>query len=171
MSFKLDKLKVLVVEDTPPIKNLIVHILTTLGTCQIHVAEDGEKGFDIFCRVNPDIVITDWHMPNKDGIDLLQNIRKSPSSPNPMAPVIMITGYNANNRIATCRDEGVTEYMVKPFTAQDLIMRISHVIKRPRDFIDNSDYFGPDRRRNRKKEYTGSMRRKTDQKRIGIFWN
>jgi hypothetical protein len=59
---------------------------------------------------------------------------------------------------------GVTEYLSKPFTAEDLSKRIAHVINRPRDYIDNlPHFFGPDRRRIGK-DYSGPLRRKTDRK-------
>tara|TARA_R110001592_G_scaffold29350_1_gene106474 strand:+ start:3720 stop:4220 length:501 start_codon:yes stop_codon:yes gene_type:complete len=162
MSLKLDKLKILVVDDIEPIKQLIADTIGTLGVQHIHTASDGNEAFDVFCNTNPDIVLTDWHMPRGSGIDLMKKIRTSDYSPNKMVPIIMITGYSAPSRIATCRDGGATEFLAKPFDAKGLIMRISHVIKHPRDFIDCLDYFGPDRRRNLKKNYQGAYKRQTD---------
>ena len=159
-SVKLDKLSVLVVEDLQPVNLLIGKILYTLGVGQVLSASNGEEGFEMFCRTNPDIVITDWHMPKLNGVELLNRIRKSESSPNKFAPVIMVTGFNAPERIASCRDNGVTEFMVKPFTAEDIIKRIAHVIKSPRDFVEINEYFGPDRRRRSGSEYSGQCRRK-----------
>ncbi len=62
------------------------------------------------------------------------------------------------------RDAGVTEFLVKPFTAHDLARRIAHVINKPRDFIETQDFFGPDRRRRQADEsgYTGVKRRDED---------
>ncbi len=167
MALKLEKLKILLVEDTPPISVLMTSIIEALGVQKLYTATNGHDGFDLFCRMNPDIVITDWHMPDGCGIELLKNIRTAPASPNKLAPVIMITGYSAVSKIAQCRDEGITEYMIKPFTAEDLIMRISHVIKRPRDFIECQDYFGPDRRRSRNANLTGKRRREADKTKAG----
>lgn len=168
MSVNLEKLKVLIVEDIDPIKCLVTAIIETLGAKQIYTAEDGEEGFNTFCNVNPDIVLTDWHMPRNSGIDLVKNIRRSDYSPNRMAPIIMITGYNAPARISKCRDEGVTEFIAKPFSAEDLIKRIAHVIKYPRDFIDCIGYFGPDRRRSNNDNYKGKLRRESDFDKQGI---
>jgi hypothetical protein len=61
------------------------------------------------------------------------------------------------------RDMGVTEFLAKPFTANDLAKRLTHVINAPRDFILSADYFGPCRRRRRNSEFTGPLRRIADQ--------
>lgn len=167
MALKLDKLTILLVEDTPPLAELMAEIIGTLGVKKLHTATNGTDGFDIFCRTNPDIVITDWHMPTSCGMELLKNIRTSSTSPNRLVPIIMITGYSSASKISQCRDGGITEYILKPFTAEDLIMRISHVIKRPRDFIECSNYFGPDRRRNKYAQFNGTMRRADDQLKTG----
>ncbi len=162
MAFKFKKLTVLVVEDTAPMLKLIVSVLESLGIEQVYSAPDGERGFETFKRVNPDIVISDWHMIPMTGIDLTLEIRKNPYSPNRTAPVILITGYNAMNRVSEARDAGVTEFLIKPFSANDLAKRLAHVINKPRDFIDYRGYFGPDRRRRASPNYNGPLRRAAD---------
>lgn len=162
MAFKFKKLTVLVVEDTAPMLKLIVSVLESLGIEQVYSAPDGERGFETFKRINPDIVISDWHMIPMTGIDLTLEIRKNPYSPNRTAPVILITGYNAMNRVSEARDAGVTEFLIKPFSANDLAKRLAHVINKPRDFIDYPGYFGPDRRRRASPNYNGPLRRSAD---------
>ena len=80
-----------------------------------------------------------------------------------MAPVILVTGYSALSRVAEARDAGVTEFLVKPFSANDLAKRIAYVINKPRDFIDCTGYFGPDRRRRKNPDYKGPFRREEDE--------
>jgi DNA-binding response OmpR family regulator len=128
----------------------------------IYTANDGEKAFEIFCRENPDILIADWHMIPLNGIELVKMIRQSPLSPNKMVPVIMMTGYSALPRVAEARDTGVTEFLVKPFSANDLARRIAYVINKPRDFVETEDFFGPDRRRRIADDYNGPKRRDAD---------
>ena len=164
MAFDFKKLSVLVVEDTGPMRELIVSVLETLGVGKVYTATDGERGFEAFCRKQPDIVIADWHMEPINGIDLTVRIRKDPMSPNRMAPIVLVTGYSALIRVAQARDAGVTEFMVKPFSANDMAKRIAYVINKPRDFIDSKDYFGPDRRRRKDPGYRGTMRRQDDKK-------
>lgn len=162
MSYKFEKLSVLVVEDTIPMQKLVCAVLETLGVVRIYTADNGQQGFEKFCAERPDIVIADWHMQPLGGIDLLKLIRSHKKSPNRMTPVIMLTGYSAMSRIAEARDNGTTEFLVKPFSANDLAKRIAHVISRPRDFVDAPEYFGPDRRRRKNHDYQGPPRRDTD---------
>lgn len=162
MAFNFKKLSVLVVEDTVPMRKLIASVLDALGVGTVITAENGESGFELFKRENPDIVLADWHMVPMDGIELTNLIRKDPLSPNKMTPVILVTGYSAMSRVAQARDVGVTEFMVKPFSANDLAKRLAYVINKPRDFIDHPDYFGPDRRRKATDDYRGPYRRQAD---------
>ncbi len=162
MPFDFKKLTVLVVEDTAPMRKLITSVLETLGVGRVYSAENGERGFEMFKRENPDIVIADWHMEPMSGIELTREIRTNMMSPNRMAPIVLVTGYSALNRVSDARDAGVTEFLVKPFSANDLAKRIAYVINKPRDYIDNSQYFGPDRRRRNTPDFKGPFRRTED---------
>jgi two-component system, chemotaxis family, chemotaxis protein CheY len=162
MGFKFDKLSMLVVEDTQPMQKLLVSVLEALGIKNVETATNGDDAFRAFCQRKHDIVLSDWSMEPIDGIELTRMIRKHPMSPNKLTPVILITGYSAWTRVEEARDAGVTEFLVKPFTANDIARRITHVINRPRDFIETQDFFGPDRRRRDDVNYKGPMRRDID---------
>jgi DNA-binding NtrC family response regulator len=99
-----------------------------------------------------------------DGIDFVRLIRNSRDSPNPMVPVIMITGHSTIRRVAEARDVGVTEFLSKPVTARGVIERINRVVENPRSFVRTGDYFGPDRRRRQAPDYEGPFRRERDKK-------
>jgi two-component system chemotaxis response regulator CheY len=109
-------------------------------------------------------VITDLAMQPLDGIDFVRLLRNSPDSPNPMIPVIMITGHATQRRVAEARDAGVTEFLAKPLTARGVIERISQVVDHARGFVRAEGYFGPDRRRRADPQYAGPPRRATDPK-------
>jgi CheY-like chemotaxis protein len=160
MALKLEKLSVLVVEDTAPMRKLIVSVLESLGVGTVYTASDGREGFEQFQRLNPDIIITDWLMQPVDGIEFIRTVRTHMSSPNRTVPIIIITGYSAITRVIQARDHGVTEFLVKPFTANDLAKRIAYVVNKPRDFVHAPRYFGPDRRRRRDENYAGADRRR-----------
>ena len=161
MALKLDKISVLVIEDTIPMRKLIVSVLESLGVTRIHTANDGAHGFSQYQKLNPDIIITDWLMEPVDGIEFIKMVRHHPSSTHRTVPIIIITGYSAITRVIQARDQGVTEFLVKPFTANDLAKRLAYVINRPRDFVQTPHYFGPDRRRKSAEDYTaGPDRRK-----------
>ncbi len=147
MSLKLKNLHVLIIEDIQPMRELASAILKAQGIGTVSFAADGEKGYDTFCKLRPDIIITDWHMPNMDGLTLTKLIRTSPQSPDKTVPIVMMTGYGSPSKISSARDFGVTEFLVKPFSAVDISRRILNIIKSPRDFIITPNYAGPDRRR------------------------
>ncbi len=159
MGFKFEKLSVLIVEDTEPMQKLVCSVVETLGVRQVHLADDDEAGFNLFRIQKPDIVVTDWHMLPVSGLELVHRIRKHKTSPNKTVPIIMMTGYSAMPRVSQSRDVGTTEFLVKPFSADDLARRIAYVINRPRDFIETGEFFGPDRRRRKIHKYQGPERR------------
>jgi two-component system chemotaxis response regulator CheY len=159
MPIKFENLSVLVVEDAPPMLELVSGVLNVLGVRRVHTARDGEQGWERFQREKPDIVITDWLMEPIDGIELTLKIRRDTLSADRLVPIIIMTGYSAITRVSLARDIGVTEFLVKPFTANDLARRIQAIIERPRDFVDSGSFFGPDRRRRRDVIYKGPDRR------------
>ena len=160
MTLKLENLSVLVIEDTIPMRKLIVSVLESLGVATVYTADNGAHGFVQYQKYNPDIIITDWLMQPVDGIEFVKMVRSHPESQNRMVPIIIITGYSAITRVVEARDQGVTEFLVKPFTASDLAKRMAYVINRPRDFVEAPKYYGPDRRRKRDEEFGPSQNRR-----------
>jgi CheY-like chemotaxis protein len=164
MAFEFSKLKLLLVEDVAPMRQLLYTVLRSLGINNITEANNGEDAFKKFTKENHDIIITDWMMEPGDGLQLAHQIRRSAESPNKMVPIVMITGYSAWSRVETARDKGVTEFLIKPFTANDIAKRLAFVITNPRDFIETDTFFGPDRRRRVDPKFTGPYRRQDDEK-------
>ncbi|MCB1537838.1 MAG: response regulator [Rhodospirillales bacterium] len=163
MPYQFQNISVLVVEDNQPMALLTKSILETFGVSSVILARNGEEGFTLFCRHNPDIVIADWMMKPMDGIELTHLIRTEPRSPSPFVPIILMTGFSAKKRVEEARDAGVSEFLVKPFQARDLYKRIAQVIERPRQFVRAPGFFGPDRRRVREfDDFAGPWRRTSD---------
>ena len=160
MAINFKNLKILVAEDNQSIQDIMCDILNVLGFGQVHSAHDGEEAYRLFCIHKHDIIICDWEMEPMNGLDLIRKIRTSPESPNRFVPIIMVTGYAAPKRVIAARDAGMTEFLVKPFTAEHIIKRITHVINRPRDFIEAPKYSGPSRRRREDPNFSGPDRRK-----------
>jgi two-component system, chemotaxis family, chemotaxis protein CheY len=162
MPYDFSKLTILVVEDSPPMLEVVVNSLKYLGVGQVFQARNGESGYQQFIKIRPDIVITDWEMEPVDGLELVRWIRRESRSPKRTVPVIVMTGYAASIRVNEARDIGTTEFLVKPFTASELARRIAYVIDQPRDFVETEEFFGPDRRRRRSHDYGGPERREED---------
>ncbi|MAH04951.1 MAG: response regulator [Alphaproteobacteria bacterium] len=163
MTYTLDRASVLIVEDMVPMAMLTKRILQTFGFTEVHIAHDAETGFELFQKHAPDLVIADWIMGDMSGLDLVKLIRRDPLSKNSYVPIVLMTGFSHKLRVMQARDIGVSEFLVKPFTAKDLYTRIMQAIEKPRQFVDSGEFFGPDRRRKRaQNEYGGPKRRYDD---------
>ena len=145
--YALDRLSVLVVEDSQFMRNLIESVLHSLGIRKVHLCGDAAEAFTILKHKGIDIVLVDWSMEPLDGIDFVRLVRNAKDSPNPYLPMIMISGHSEAWRIEQARDVGVNEYLAKPFTAHALCQRIQACIESPRPFVRSKTFFGPDRRR------------------------
>nr|MBC8238861.1 response regulator [Alphaproteobacteria bacterium] len=73
----------------------------------------------------------------------------------------MMTAYSEHPKVIEARDIGVNEYLVKPFSAAQLLKRIQTIVEHPRPFVRTENFFGPDRRRRSKSNYSGQERRVT----------
>ena len=162
MRFEL--LKILLVDDNHHMRVLLTEILRAIGVREVFEANDGAEALQMIRTHQIDIIMSDLAMQPLDGIDFVRLLRNSPDSPNPMAPVIMITGHSTHKRVNEARDVGVNEFLSKPVTAKGVLDRITRVVENPRHFVRTEKYFGPDRRRRNDPEYKGPMRRATDQK-------
>jgi len=154
------RLRFLVVDENAHMRRIVRQLLHGFGSREIHEAEDGAAGLEVFSAHNPDILITDWAMPIFDGIELTKTIRQPGANANPYIPIIMLSGHSEKRRVMEARDAGVTEFLAKPIAAKALYERILSVVLNPRPFIQTKDYFGPDRRRNVMSNYAGPERRK-----------
>jgi len=158
VAYELKNLNVLLVEDDPSMRFLLRDMLAAFGIEKTVTVPDGTKAFAELRQFPADIIITDWVMEPVDGLDFTRMVRSAPDSPNPFVPIIMLTSQGAYERVQKARDTGVTEYLIKPVTANALYSRIVNVIQNPRQFVRVSEYFGPDRRRTTQ-DFTGEERR------------
>lgn len=156
---RLSKVSVLVVDDDKAISNLIKNVLKNLGFGNVVVVHNGDEGLQILEKHSVDLVITDWEMEPMSGVELTKKIRKMESGKR-FLPIIMLTGHGEKSEIELARDCGITEYLIKPFTAKTLCSRIMMVVESPRSFILSKGYKGPSRRRRNQLPPDGVERRK-----------
>lgn len=163
----VSRIQFLVVEDNEFCRAIVRDVLKALGARFIRYADNGAEALEVLRETPIDIVLLDWAMPVMDGLEFTDKVRRSDESPNPFLPIIMMTAYSERTHVLKARDAGVTEYIIKPFSAKQLLKRIEVVIENPRPFVRSETYFGPDRRRHRKKsKYTGPERRKQKGKQV-----
>ena len=147
MGYQFDRLRILVVDDNAHMRKLVSTILHAFGISQIIEAESGERAWALLRETNPDICVLDWMMDGMSGVDLVRKIRSDPQSPNPLVPVIMLTGHTQTAKVQEARDAGVNEFIVKPVSVRVMMQRLISVIETPRPFARTKSFFGPDRRR------------------------
>ena len=154
----LAQLDVLVVDDNPHSQAIIKTILHGLGVGRVRPVKDAGSAFREMRSARPDIVFVDWLMDPLDGLDFVRLLRKSEDSPDPLVPIVMLTGYSHAHRVKEARDAGVTDFLAKPVSAQSVAEKLADVIRHPRAFIRSPRYVGPDRRR-RSRPHDGPERR------------
>ena len=108
---------------------------------------NGAEAFVQIQRTAPDILISDWEMPEVSGLALTRLVRNHPDSPNPLMPVIMLTSHSRTQLVERARDAGVTAFLAKPVSRKGLASRLEAVIHRNRCYVLTRSFFGPDRRR------------------------
>ena len=108
--------KVLVVDDSGVMRKIVIRSLAAVGITDVVEAADGAKGFEAFQAESFDMVLTDWNMPNRSGLELLQDIRGAGSD----VPVIMITTEAEKTRVLEAIQAGASDYLAKPFEQDTL---------------------------------------------------
>lgn len=161
-AYDLSNLHVLLVEDNKYMQLLLQNVLRTFKIRRVQTAPNGAEAFKLMRAIHPDIVICDWQMDEVDGVEFTRLVRTGVDSPNPYVPIIMLTGHSEVRRIFEARDAGITEYLVKPISAEMIYERICRVIERPRQFVKTQTFFGPDRRRSKPTPNTNKGRRAED---------
>lgn len=177
MDYDLDRLSVLLVEDSPFIRSLLINSLKILGVGTVITKDHGGEAIEFLQLVKEDpmkagvmsidVILSDWVMSPVDGMMLLRWVRRHKDSPDRFMPFIMITGYSDLDRVNQAREMGVSEFMSKPFTINAVADKIVQVIERPRQFVHTKNYFGPDRRR-QILPHEGEDRRKMTDKSEGV---
>lgn len=155
----LSEIEFLVAEDNDFARKIVRDVLKALGARNPRYAIDGGEALTLAKSYPIDIALIDWDMPVIDGIEFTNFIRTSNDSPNPFLPIIMITAFSEHPKVIQARDAGINEYLMKPFSAAQLLKRIQMVVENPRPYVRTETFFGPDRRRRSKAKYTGTERR------------
>jgi two-component system chemotaxis response regulator CheY len=109
-------LKVLVADDSSTMRKIILRSLAAVGVPTAVEANDGAEALSLFQEGGFDLVLTDWNMPNKNGLELVQGIRALDRQ----TPIIMITTEAEKSRVVSAIQAGCNDYLVKPFTADTL---------------------------------------------------
>ena len=122
------RIKILVVDDFPTMRRIIRNLLKELEFVNVDEAEDGAVGLEKLRAGNYGFVVSDWNMPNMDGLAMLQAIRADPSMAK--LPVLMVTAEAKKENIIAAAQSGANGYVVKPFTAVTLEEKITKIFEK-----------------------------------------
>jgi two-component system chemotaxis response regulator CheY len=122
------KIKFLVVDDFSTMRRIVRNLLKELGFTNVEEAEDGAAAWQKLQQGGYDFVVTDWNMPNMDGLTLLQTIRSHPATKS--LPVLMITAEAKKENIIAAAQAGASGYIVKPFTAATLNEKLNKIFEK-----------------------------------------
>ena len=121
-------LKYLVVDDFATMRKVVRSTLRELGIENMDEAEDGQQALSVLKKGGFGFVVSDWNMPNMQGIDLLRAIRADPDLRH--IPVLMVTAENKRENILEAAQAGVNGYIVKPFTSDTLREKLEAIFAR-----------------------------------------
>ncbi len=122
------KTKFLVVDDFSTMRRIVRNLLKELGYSNVDEAEDGAMALSKLKNENFDFVISDWNMPNMDGLEMLKQIRGDAALGK--MPVLMVTAEAKKENIIAAAQAGASGYVVKPFTAATLDEKLQKIFEK-----------------------------------------
>jgi two-component system chemotaxis response regulator CheY len=122
-------MRILIVDDSSTMRRIIGNVVMQLGYSKddFDEAEDGVKAWKMLGESQYDVILTDWNMPNMNGLDLVKKARSEGN--HKKIPIIMITTEGGKGEVITALKAGVNNYIVKPFNAQVLKEKLDGVLK------------------------------------------
>ena len=118
-------IRILVVDDFSTMRRIIKNILRQLGFNNVVEADDGTTAWDVLNKDRIEFIISDWNMPQMTGIDLLRKVRASDEFGD--LPFLMVTAEAQQENIIEAVQAKVSNYIVKPFTAEVMKQKIDKI--------------------------------------------
>ncbi|GAA0713367.1 chemotaxis response regulator CheY [Vreelandella titanicae] len=118
----------LVVDDFPTMRRIVRSLLKELGFTNVDEAEDGQDALNKLRAGKFEFVVSDWNMPNLDGLEMLKEIRQDDALKD--LPVLMVTAEAKKENIIAAAQAGANGYVVKPFTAATLEEKLNKIFEK-----------------------------------------
>jgi two-component system phosphate regulon response regulator PhoB len=126
--------RILIVEDEPAIRDMLAFALGKAGYEPVH-AGDGREAAEAIAERIPDLILLDWMLPGISGLDLARRWRRDEATRE--IPIIMVTARGEENDRVGGLETGIDDYVVKPFSARELVARVKAVLRRSREDEDD----------------------------------
>ncbi|HAU29076.1 MAG TPA: two-component system response regulator [Rhodospirillaceae bacterium] len=120
------KMNVLIVDDYRTMLRIIHNLLKQLGFENVDEATDGSTALQKLSEKPFGLIISDWNMEPMSGLDLLKQVRATPETQS--LPFIMVTAESKTDNVLVAKQAGVSNYIVKPFNAETLKLKIQSVL-------------------------------------------
>ncbi|PIE61963.1 MAG: response regulator [Desulfobacterales bacterium] len=120
-------IKVLVVDDFATMRRILKNILKQLGFKNLVEADDGATAWGVLEAQEIDLIISDWNMPKMTGLELLKKVRANGKYKD--IPFLMVTAEAQKQNVIEAVQAGVSNYVVKPFTAESISEKLEKVLK------------------------------------------
>ncbi|MBN1396987.1 MAG: response regulator [Bacteroidetes bacterium] len=120
-------IKILIVDDSITIRRIITNALKTVGFTDTTEASNGKEALEKLQAGKIDFIITDWNMPEMNGLDLIKEVRAHPV--HSTMPILMITTRGTEHDVVEALQAKVNSYIMKPFTPQELKEKIEGILK------------------------------------------
>ncbi len=124
----MSDLKFLAVDDSPTMRRIIVNTLKRIGYTDVVEASNGKEALAKLYSEKIDFIITDWNMPEMDGLEFVNAIKADDNYKD--LPILMITTRGVKEDIIDAMKAGVSSYIVKPFSPQTLKEKIESILSR-----------------------------------------
>ncbi len=118
-------MRVLIVDDFSTMRRIVRNILRQIGLNNVVEADDGTTAWDVLNREKIDFIVSDWNMPKMTGIELLRKVRSSEQFAD--IPFLMVTAEAQQENIIEAVQAKVSNYIVKPFTADTMKQKIDKI--------------------------------------------
>ncbi len=119
--------RVLLVDDLANVRRVMKRILKQIGFTKVTEADDGSTALAELEKREVDLIISDWNMPKVSGLELLKAVRSDESMKD--TPFLMVTVEAQKDNVLEAVQAGVTNYIVKPFTAEDIKEKLEQIFK------------------------------------------
>lgn len=120
----LSNVKVLLIEDDDQVRVSIMRMLVSLGFTSLKDAEGAERAIELVESFGPDVILADLRMKPEGGVGFVKALRADFDKPVSQTPVIMLTGYEERGDLITAMEEGISAFVVKPVSANDMYQKL-----------------------------------------------
>lgn len=156
-------MNIVLADDSAFFCKLVQSVLRGFGANRILEFHDVRPTLHVLGTSKVDLLICDLNLPPTGGLEFAHNLRMNPSSPARTVPILLLTNDTSVSTVLKARDAGANMILAKPFSPISLYERLAWIAFHPRNFIDSTSYFGPDRRFKFEGYSEGEGRRAGDQ--------